>query len=850
MEKNVSKLSILLLTILFFSSNSNAFLQIRKKEAQTLDINVSKPIIGNNKMVIFTNSIDNSEDVDIAKSNSGVFGANEMGVFYADNIFVNQKNKIMHMKKNVRMRTNQSILIYGNEATFDQNTKKLNMDDAHVFLYDNSSMLAKHLMQNSDNEYEMKDVHFSVCELKSFSELDTERNRKPEEYLEEKNILSPSKLDTFKNDKTYQDVEKQYQFIPWSVKADSLVMKKEERELTMKNVKFKLFGMSVFKMTEYKTKLDKEAKNGFLPPQMIMLGTRQIGLGLPYYTRLSSQTDLIVTPTFYTPISQFTGKKSNPAATMDQRRIRENTLGFKLRHLFYEANEERSEGLLKFSGLVSDNTGLINPYTRTYKKDENGNTITGNRWKIDLDADFGISKDTYVKGKFLKTSDPNFMPIYELKFEPYSRNFAGITKVNKDSYNSAEIMEFQPLLIYTSPQTSPLAIQLRSVFEKKLENILGGRFLLDQRFVNLQRQAGYDSRIYNLNLGYSLPIRTKSDIYIHSNASLLLDSQSSKYSQIPDSRYGKVSSYYASTNTAIYSNENSRMAYNGLNYGGINYDNTRRYYNLSIDVAKPIFTGFGRFGQVVIEPRFTYKQSPNLNMKQMILEDSLGTEMQSTNLYASNLSSGYGVIDSGKRISYGVNMYSKLGFSDLTFAASGGVLTYIGAQNPMFAEYNGFSGQFSNYVGNVKIYNNSFSLQHDYTVKSDNPESLLGAITAPYSHRTKLSITTIEGLTITGAYNKFRSDPFGYLGSITSFSPSIIYSFKNGLSIGIMGVLITNKGDDNSIAATSTWLRQGFSILKQTNCIFYGLNYFKNSYAIPGVSQEPIIRFNFGVTGI
>jgi lipopolysaccharide assembly outer membrane protein LptD (OstA) len=857
------------LTAVFFSALNQSHAIIKpEKTPISKQVDLSSEILNGDQMVLFMKNFENQSDPNIAKTDSGIFGANQSSVFSADKLTADKINNTITLADNVKIRTNSNFLIYANSAEINQNTNQSKITNAHLFFNNNASLVAKEIERSENGILEIKNVTLSSCLLTNCSDLESEKSRKSKEYISYQNILTPENLNTFTNNRSYSDVQNQYNSLPWSIKADKMVFDESTQDATLYNAKLRILGVPVIKVPEFYQNLDGTgSRNGILYPELVMMGKRQLGLGLPYYMRYKNRSDVIITPTIYTNISGISGAKINQTATtMDQTRMRENTVAIKARHLFYEGNEDRDEGVLKISGIVTDNTNLINPLTKIYKT-ENGHYVDGNRWHIDIDGEFGITKDTYGKLKYESVSDPNFMMIYGIKLDnTYARNSMEIVKANEDSYNKAEIVTFQPLLFYTQDASIPMASpHIRSVFEKKIDNIIGGRAFIDQRFVSLNREIGYDSNIYNLQSGYNLSKRTDLGIYFTSNASFMLDYQDSKKNSTQANYLsGKAFSMQQNINFInqannqailypnadnVYQYSGNRMMYNGIGYNGQGYQNARNYYNLSLDTAKPFFTGFGSFGQVIVEPRISIKQSPYMNYQGMLLEDSFGSQIQTANLYSNNLSDGYGVMDSGKRVAYGVTAYSKIGQSGLNFALGGGVVNYVGAKNAFYYDYNGFGGNMSNYVGNIKLYNKNFEFEHEYRINTNHAMDLANNVYDPYFHKTSIT-TNIQKLQTSISYNKMPSDPFGYMGSLRTVTPSISYFFDNGVVASLMGIMVTSTSESYYSESYNTWLRKTISIVKHNGCMFYGFNYIENNYIIPGISRAPMIRFVFGLSAV
>ncbi|WP_222912617.1 LPS assembly protein LptD [Candidatus Deianiraea vastatrix] len=831
---------------------SHAFLQPTPRKEKVKKDDISLSLLDGKQMLLFANSL-SSTDGDNIESQGNVFGVTNFGIFSSDKLHARKSKSIFQIQDNVRMRTNDGIVLYAKQ--FEKDGDVININESQAFLYDNSTILSKKINKISDSIYEIDNMTFSACELNGSYEVEDERLRCSKDYKDSQNILSPVNLNTIQNDNTYENVKKQYDLLPWSITADKVRLDTDTQYMTAKNLKVNVFSMPVFKINQYTQKIDGSARSGFLPPSLVFLGSRQIGLSIPYYLRLKNNIDLKLTPTFYQNLNGITGKElpAGSTSTMDAQRLRANTLDIQYRHLFYEEDEENNieEGKLTIDTLVTDKTGLISSTTRQYEKDINNNILYGNRWHIDSELKLGITNNTYIKGELKKSSDPNILPIYRLKYDFYARNYLGIYNSTKDYHNVAEIIRFDPLLIYTPSATRPIVMpHLRSVFEKQIDNIIGGRVLIDQRYVDLKRTSGYSSKIYNAELGYTIPIRTQNGAYFNLFASSKFDHQRSTFKDYSSPNDGYISSFSNTQNVNIYNMQESRMIYNPmLNAQTSNFSQNRKYYNLNLDFSKPFFTGLGNLGQFIIEPRVKYKQSPYMNTASMILEDSLGTQLQYTNLFASNLSDGYGIIDSGKRLSYGVDAYTRFGKTDINALISAGVVNYIGRPNEFYYEYNGgLTRNMSDYVGVVKIYNKFFSLTHDYRVNSRNDFTLISGIARPRFQNTTISITKLGGFDASMSYNKSSLMPYGTLGTMTAISPQISYTFKNNLSIGLRGIRLINSQD--GLNNTDMWLSQSLSILKQTNCITYGLLYTQMNYNIPGVSTRPVVKFSYAITGI
>ena len=538
--------------------------------------------------------------------------------------------------------------------------------------------------------------------------------------------------------------------------------------------------------------------------------------------------------------------------------MRSNTLDLAYRHLLYEESDKREEGLIKINGSITDRTGLINNRTRAYEKDDNGYIQYGHRWHIDGEINAGITKDTYFKSEFMKASDPNYMMVYHLKYETHSRNYAGIFKANQDGFHEAQMMRFDPLLNYFSSATTPTVMPyLRSVFEKKIDNIIGGRVIFANRYTDIRRDEGFSTKTYNNEIGYTLPIK-KNGQYFEFFGSSKFDHYSQKFASFSSPNYGYLNNMDATTiekrGNAVPLTDN-RMIYSGLNQNGANADSSyyRNYYNISADYSKPIFTGAGKFGQFVIEPRLKYSQTPNnLNNNNLVVEDGLANELNYANLFSNKRSNGYDVVDTGKKTFYGVDMHGHFPWYGLNGMLTLGAFNYLGTRNDKYKTYYGMGDKnISDYVGIGKIYNQHFAISHEYRIDSQRDVSLASGIADPNVHVTTFSITNpLSGLNASISYSKTNLIQYGINGSIQTMSPDISYTTKGGLTIGASGTNVKSDTGGSSVAAKGGWLMKQYYILKQTNCIFYGVTATETNFAVAGSAQGMIFRINMGVKGL
>lgn len=824
-----------------------------KRKNKTEKIDITSDILNGVKLKLFSDVIE-SEGNEKGNSKGNVFVATESGILNTESVFVDKIKNEISINNDLKFRTNENIIGYAKQMIYNTNNKTAKINDVHLFFADDSSLFASKFTKKNEYQYEIENATFSACEINNINEVKFERLRNCNDYSNNQSILNPLNLKTATNT-TNELIEKQYSNMPWSLKAEKITINRETEIMEAKNAKIRIAGLTIAKFSNFSKKIDGKPKSGFLFPHLIFLGSRQIGISLPYYIRPASNYDFKITPYIYKDLSFIKGGNSNNTneQTMDMRRMRANNVEFEYRHLFYDESKKRDSGEINIISSITEKTPLINELTRQYVKSEDGTIIKGNRWHFYGKAKFGITKDIYIRGRLQKESDPNYLAIYYLKYYTYARNYIGLYKANEDGFHGIEVMRFDPLLVQFSRLTTPiLKPYIRSIFEKKVDNLIGGRFLLSNSYADLQRYDGFNNKIYNGEVGYTIPIKTESSHYFNFFASQRYDRYRTTYSGYSDSNSGYVNSFLNQTNnsTNIIYDQESRLRYYGMNFENSSYYNkySRSVYNLSFDYSVPVLTGMGKYAQFIFEPRVKYQQTPDKNDENLVIEDSLSNQLQYSNLFANSRSSGYGIIDSGKKLFYGTDIYGKFPWKNVSSMFTLGVFNYLGSKNNMYRDYYGMNRALSDYVGIFKLYNNHFSFSHEYRVDSSRNVSLLSGFSNPNIHTTTFEINNIYGFTASLSYNKITSIPYGQYGSIKTMSPGISYFFNNGLSIGFSGINLQTDGNEQY--NKGRWITKRFFIAKQTNCMFYSLILTQNNFGIPGTAQGVIYRINIGFTGI
>lgn len=444
----------------------------------------------------------------------------------------------------------------------------------------------------------------------------------------------------------------------WQVRAGRVVHDKEEQEVVYRDAILEMFGLPVF-YTPYLSHPDPtvEQKSGFLAPSFGFSSNIGSFASVPYYWAIAPNEDATITPTYSTDDGL---------------------------HLLGEYRRRFESGVLTLEGSV----------VQADRREAAG--VRADQWRGHL---FGFGRfdlsDVWRVGFDVEhTSDETYLKRYGISAEDIltSRVFVeGFRGRNYAVANAYRFQDLRPGIIERKPLVVPLAEV--SLLGEPTETF-GGRWSLDLGLVGLVRENGRDTRRASATVGWERDFLSNAGIVTTVEASLRSDA------------------YYVTD-----------FVPQGAPVGSpTTSEATLRLFPQSqVTVRYPLAKRLGSFRQV-FEPMAALTLAPRLEDDSSIPnEDVLDIELSPTTLFRPNRFPGYDRLDSGSRITYGINngLYGDHGGRAELFLGQSFHLT---SRNDYFAG-TGLEDDFSDIVGRLVVSpNNYFDLRYQFRLDDEDLE--------------------------------------------------------------------------------------------------------------------------------
>jgi lipopolysaccharide assembly outer membrane protein LptD (OstA) len=839
----------ILVLLTFFSLNDISYSWGKWKKSpvppKSLPADFTTERLRGNKIRLLADKLDiDRKNESVADGNVILFGT--FGILNTAKLRMKEQNNLLYFNNGFRILTNSNLILLGSDGYMNSVTQLGKINNAQLLFADNSSLFIDNLDKVDNDRIVGNNMIFSSCLLPNAKLLDRKTrgmNEGVDKFLDDNvkynvqdNIEIPNEIPNATNTEN-KELRDKYKSMPITISADKIDYNVNTKLLKLENAKLKIANntfLSYDKMERYMNK--DNPKSGLLFPVIRLFGMRQIGIGVPIYIRPATNYDFKITPVIYQDIIN----NIAPGKTTDSNRTRRHTVLFEYKHLLWDSSEDRSEGRFEIKGAITPNVGSIDNITRKYKTLD-GQTVYGDRWYFNAKGRFGLTKTAYMKFKLMRASDPNYMMIYHTIFRPYSRNYISLFDVRENSYNKLEVVRFDPLLMSfnsgTIPNNTPI---FRSIFETNKDK-LGGRFITSSDAVYLNRSDGFSRQSYNGSLGYELPMITDAGHRIKFSMTGHLDSYRTSFNNISNQYI-----LYLNTPANI-----QTYYYNGYNYVGNYMPNlTRTYLYTRLGISHPFVNNTIKGYTFTVEPKIMYHNGTDgANTERLVAENGFNSVLSYNNIFGS-VSSGHDIVDTGQRLSYGVESSVKdnKGRSLSYFA---GKLKYLNRPNNFFNSQYGLNT--GDYISSIRYGNQDSRIFHEARFS--------GISQLPYAGFNGQKFT-MDGITLLStrgqlvlAYSNFTGVYNGTLQTTSMMNIGARYKFDNDIAIGGGGVRILSV--DNTSSGTSTtsttvindgkprWLMMNAYVMKESNCAFYGVEYIMTNYL--GVGVVSIYRIRYGI---
>ena len=431
----------------------------------------------------------------------------------------------------------------------------------------------------------------------------------------------------------------------WQIKSARVVHDQEERVITYNDAWMEIFGVPVF-YTPYFEHPDPsvERKSGFLAPTIGSSSNLGPTLQVPYFWVIDPQSDLTIAP-------YVTGKEGVVLTAQYRRRFQDGFID------------------IAGSGTVGDRLKRENG-----KLVEEENTFRGH---IDASAQFDIDENWRWGAEVERVTDKDYLRFYDfdsprsVTVNPYVEGFFG------RDYAAVNAYSFQGLRNRDNNELTPIVLPLAEYSYVSEPGDLGDTFFADVNAMVLTREEGRESNRVSLRGGWKLPyIGPLGDVYTLT-ASLQAD--------------GYRTDGVNPNNDLVDPNNAQDSEFAG-----------RVFPQLALDWRYPFVQTMGKIQQT-LEPAVQVVAAANgKNPGDIPNEDSLDLEFDYTNLFRLNRFTGVDRIDSGSRVSYGLNWSAR--------HADGGMVTaflgqsYRASENEgLFGPSSGLDDRLSDYVGKLEV---------------------------------------------------------------------------------------------------------------------------------------------------
>jgi LPS-assembly protein len=431
----------------------------------------------------------------------------------------------------------------------------------------------------------------------------------------------------------------------WQLKAEKVTHDQQAHRIEYRDAWMEIYGVPVF-YTPYFSHPDPTVKrqSGFLSPTFGVNNNLGFQVRIPYFWVLGPDQDLTLTPFITTQQS---------VVPMAEYRYR------------------LPDGYLQLAGsaTVADRETTRHGQSVTLHDQFRGNIDSFGRFDINDDWRWGFDAR--------RETDQTYMRLYNLGNERTltSRLFA--ENFDRRNYFTINNYAFQGTLEGDHNDQAPLispAIDYNYVSEPA---DYGGYYKADFNTMVLSRVEGRDSRRVSLNLGWSLPYTAPAgDIY-----KLDLTVRGDGY---------WVSDVDPNSNDVNPSGD----TFSGLT--------GRIFPQFAFEWRYPFANSMGSWRQV-IEPIVGVYASPNIgNFGKIPNEDSIGTELEDTNLFTADRFAGLDLVDNGQRVDYGMQ-WSAIANSGASATILLGQSFRVGGDQGVFGDGSGLQQDLSDIVGRIDL---------------------------------------------------------------------------------------------------------------------------------------------------
>ncbi len=427
----------------------------------------------------------------------------------------------------------------------------------------------------------------------------------------------------------------------WQLKAVRVTHDQQKHRIYYRDAWMEIYGVPVVYMP-YFSHPDPTVKRqtGLLVPEFSFSDSLGAAARVPYFITLGPSADLTLLPIITTKQGV--------------------VLGGEYRRRFQTGEVE-----------------LDGSATQADREKDNGTDENTFRGHINGKARFDLNEDWRWGADLQRASDKTYRRLYDYGSERTLTTQAFVENFNDRSYGLARSMWFQGLRDQDNNDQFPL-IWPEATYDYVGEPWgIGNYFTFDAGVLNLTRVEGRDSRRVHSLAGWHLPFTSRYGYLVNLATTLQADG------------------YYVE---GVDPNDPNNVDPTSDTKNGTT---GRIFPQISGEVRYPLVQYNDRFTQV-LEPIGALIVAPNDSNPNLIPnEDSQDFELDETNLFKPNRSTGIDFVDSGQRVDYGLEWSA--------YGADGGALgalvgqSYRFSSSQDFAAGSGIENSLSDIVGRIDV---------------------------------------------------------------------------------------------------------------------------------------------------
>ena len=445
----------------------------------------------------------------------------------------------------------------------------------------------------------------------------------------------------------------------WKIKAVSVRYDEKRHRISYRDASLEMFGVPVLWLPSLShPDGDAPRASGVLVPAVEIQRQLGVGVSAPLHLALAPDTDVTLTPWLYTA--------TNPALAFQARRL----LG---------AGPIQIDGMFTFSRRFD----LANDGVTEIDRGEKFRGYLGVKGRLQHDSRWRSVFSVRL------TTDDTFNRRYGLGFDDTLRSSYALERITDESWLSISAWYFQGLRATDRPGESPLVLPIIDYDWRPDWDVAGGKVRLGANSMLLTRSDGQD--LFRV-IGWS------------------------RWDRSLTTTLGQRVAFTGLVRGDVYDVRNAALA-TFPDYAGRDGWRTRGVALAAVDISWP-FAGPALGGDQTISPRVQLVAAPRIANSGFANEDSRAFELEDISLFDLNRTPGLDRIESGSRVTYGVEY--ALDRPGWQLRAEIGQSLRLDGDGSEFAAGTGFRGRLSDVVGRTSLkIGRLVELTHRFRVDKD-----------------------------------------------------------------------------------------------------------------------------------